>query len=377
MRYFIREKPIPGCIILLLTILWGFSVRGQPNPPAFINGDVQVISSHILEQDQTIYVYLPEGYAQSDQAYPVHYVTNAPHLSTLFSAILEHHAAGQAMPQSIIVGLSGKQRESHLHVEQGASNYLKYVTDEVIPFIEQHYRTHPFRSIVGHSLGGGFALYAFCSRPEMFNTCIAGSPYPIAAVSARLPGKDHFGKITQHRLLYASIGTIEEVSQPHFLDFKTQFLTAVPPNFAPHFRVNIGEDHLSNTAVNFQDGLEALYADWQFVLPDTLETSADQLLMTHYRHLSQQMGYPVEVSEGGVIFPVMDQLAQRGDFTNAIRVLKYDLTVHPQSDQAYAFLARAYMSVGKPDSARIHVQKALEINPQNPHARQLQTMLND
>ena len=67
----------------------------------------------------------------------------------------------------------------------------------------------------------------------------------------------------------------------------------------------------------------------------------------------------------------MDKLAKRGDFKNAIKLLQYCIELYPQSDQAYAFLARAYINISDKESAKKYLEKALKINPNNKYASQI------
>jgi tetratricopeptide (TPR) repeat protein len=311
-------------------------------------------------------------------SHPVHYVTDAAGPSNVFYSLLRLHARyDNSMPQGIVVGLSSDDQEHNLHVEKGAKAYLDFLEMEVIPFIEGHYRTASFRSIAGHSLGGGFAIYAFLNRNDLFNACIAGSPYPLAYLSNEIDSGAAFINTEAYRFLYASIGTVNDISMPEFDRFIETISEVAPDNLKLHFQIHDGENHASNVAVNFQDGLEALYADWKFVLPDTPGETVDALLARHYDRLSKKIGYLVKPDEWEVIFPVMDALAKRGDFDNAIRVIKYGLELYPRSDQAYAFLAQAYVSIGDKESASVNVEKALSINPQNKFALHVKRLLDN
>jgi predicted alpha/beta superfamily hydrolase len=42
--------------------------------------------------------------------------------------------------------------------------------------IDRTYRSRPYRVLVGHSLGGLFAVYALMTRPDVFQGYIAISP---------------------------------------------------------------------------------------------------------------------------------------------------------------------------------------------------------
>lgn len=361
------------CSMILFTISFTY---GQDYPDEFLNGEIHKIQSQILEQERIILVYLPTNYAESNISYPVHYITDAPATANLFFDLMRLHAFTDEMPQSIVIGLQSNDREFNLHPEKGAKKYLDFIENEVIPFVEKNYRTKPFRSIAGHSLGGGFAIYAFLSRTNLFNLCIAGSPYPLEYLTNMLVNKEFLNKATEHRFLYCSIGTENDIPELHFQSFKKAVLEIAPQNLHYSFLINQGESHISNIAVNFQNGLEDFYQDWQFVLPDTLSAPINEILANHYKNLSQRVGYSVRPSEWEVIFPAMDKLAKRGDFKNAIQALEYCIELYPQSDQAYAFLARAYVSTGDTESAQAYLEKALSINPNNQFALEIKNMLN-
>lgn len=59
----------------------------------------------------------------------------------------------------------------------GAEDFLNFISEQLKPEIEQMYSIHPKRqSLLGHSLGGFFALYAMMTRTELFQQYIAASP---------------------------------------------------------------------------------------------------------------------------------------------------------------------------------------------------------
>ena len=54
----------------------------------------------------------------------------------------------------------------------GIAHFIQFMKNELIPYIETHYRTDPYRIFSGHSLGGLCVLYAFIHEPELFNAYI-------------------------------------------------------------------------------------------------------------------------------------------------------------------------------------------------------------
>ena len=59
----------------------------------------------------------------------------------------------------------------------GGLDFLRFISDELVPFIDGQYRTVATdRGLDGFSLGGLFVLNAMLDRPNLFQRYIAGSP---------------------------------------------------------------------------------------------------------------------------------------------------------------------------------------------------------
>ena len=59
----------------------------------------------------------------------------------------------------------------------GADAFLNFITDTLIPHIEQHYDvTSHQRYFFGHSFGGLFGLYILFNRPKLFQHYVIASP---------------------------------------------------------------------------------------------------------------------------------------------------------------------------------------------------------
>jgi pimeloyl-ACP methyl ester carboxylesterase len=59
----------------------------------------------------------------------------------------------------------------------GAAAFLTCLEQEIIPLVDRTYRTDPAdRGLLGHSLGGLFALYTLIERPGLFQRIVSASP---------------------------------------------------------------------------------------------------------------------------------------------------------------------------------------------------------
>lgn len=135
------------------------------------------INSKVLGEERVVHVNLPPNYALAKQRYQVTYLLDG-HVRELFDltvAASEYDLIGDthdyATPPQIVVGIDQRDRGTDLGSNQEA--FTKFLATELVPFIDREYRTSGFRTLIGHSLGGRFALMTFCRAPGVFPAVIA------------------------------------------------------------------------------------------------------------------------------------------------------------------------------------------------------------
>ncbi|KZN45832.1 alpha/beta hydrolase [Pseudoalteromonas luteoviolacea] len=137
------------------------------------------ISSSTLGEERTVWVILPEGYnapENSDKQYPVIYTTDGENLQYLTGHNMWFLQRSNMLPEAILVAINTRHhrvrdltptepKNSPIPVATGQSHQLKaFIKDEVIPFIDNTYRTGDFRVLSGHSLGGLFTITSLLSE---------------------------------------------------------------------------------------------------------------------------------------------------------------------------------------------------------------------
>ncbi len=365
-------------LIAILVLLTGLTTKlyCQDFPDDFYNSEKHVIKSEVLHSDRLLFIYLPDNYDKdTTKSYPVHYLTDAPISSNIYFDLLRLHGVMNYVPQCIVVGLSSNDRNYNLSPDQGAAKYLEFIKNEAIPYIEKNYRTKSFKVLSGHSLGGDFVIYTMLKNPSLFNAYIAGSPGPIEPIMKLLDKNELITSTLDYQFFYTSIGSLDNTDTTVFNKFKEKLKANITNPIDCNFDIHDGENHISNIVINFQTGINKLYKDWKFILPDRLDRPISEELEIHYDKLENKFSYRPEISEWDVIFPTMDILAEKGDFKNAIDILKYCVEIHPKSDQAYAFLAKVHFDTGQIESGIKYLNKSLELNPNNPFALRIKMLI--
>jgi predicted alpha/beta superfamily hydrolase len=149
----------------------------QADNTPIICGNYRKIHSKVLGEDRALLVRLPDDYAKSDKKYPVLYKLDGEKGSFLqaFSAAYYLFDMTGKAPDSIIIGIENTDRNRDMGPEQGADNFIQFISAELIPFIEKNYRTNGFRILCGQSYSSLFALYSFLKNPALFDAYILSS----------------------------------------------------------------------------------------------------------------------------------------------------------------------------------------------------------
>ncbi len=171
-------------ILLIFTILTTFTFFGQQINSTAIR---EIIQSNILEDGREISIYLPPSYYSSKQTYPVLYILDGDYNFFYVSGLLELQSAiSENIPEMILIGISGKGSETYkknckpnlenIDDEGNADQYANFIEKELIPFVNEKYRTSDYKLLAGHSVGGLFIINTVLKKPNLFNHYIAISP---------------------------------------------------------------------------------------------------------------------------------------------------------------------------------------------------------
>ena len=144
--------------------------------------------SHFLRYDRRIVVWLPPSYETSEKKYPVLYLLDG---QNAFKTRLRDTQPGWQIDQScttliekgllqeiIIVAVSSSEdRLIEYNPSLAGPEHARFMTEELIPYINKEYRTTPPQTaIAGSSLGGSMAFFTAWTHPQAFFGAICLSP---------------------------------------------------------------------------------------------------------------------------------------------------------------------------------------------------------
>jgi len=190
----------------------------MPLPPVSIpNSEVRTLYSKSVGQEYRILIALPMNYAENNDNYPVIYVLDADMAFAWVTDLVRGAASLRAVeplssyplaryvPDLVVVGIGypatwydqpkvwWSLRTRDLTPTPNADNaralgmegtsggnapkFLRFMRNELMPYVNSNYRTNSKDStIVGHSGGGLFALYVLFHQPKTFRRYVVSSP---------------------------------------------------------------------------------------------------------------------------------------------------------------------------------------------------------
>ena len=160
--------------------------------------------------DRPLYVYVPPGYDDGDRRYPSIYVIqgytgaapmwwNTTAYRKQFPVTADEVFATGTAPPAIVVYVDAwtAYGGSQFVDSPGTGRYHTYLCDEIVPWVDAHYRTlasSAHRGIMGKSSGGFGAMITPMLRPDLFGglaTHAGDGLYELCYIP-------EFGKVVRH-----------------------------------------------------------------------------------------------------------------------------------------------------------------------------------
>jgi enterochelin esterase-like enzyme len=225
----------------LFLALSAASIPPSQTPQCTSTGDLEIIpfASKVFPASRNLRILLPAGYhlpANREQHYPVLYMNDGQNLFDVCTSIYDREewrvdetineltASGKLDPL-IVVGIDNggrrlRPKEYLPYVDETLSPpephpegkfYPRFLLEEVVPFVETHYRVLPgprYRVLGGSSYGAGIALFTVMNHPGSFGGLLLESPSIYADNDHLL--RDAAAVRDWPRRVYIGTGTVQE-----------------------------------------------------------------------------------------------------------------------------------------------------------------------
>jgi len=393
-------------VTILICCLAACSHKDNNNHDITI-GKVISVDSKILGEERKIMVFVPHddyGPGASGQHYPVVYLLDGEgHFSSVMGMMqqLSDVNGNTVLPGMILVGIINTDRLRDLTPTHAATGYngdsasvknsgggeafMSFIGKELIPYIDSAYPTAPYRTLIGHSLGGLTVINTLIHHPQLFNAYLAIDPSMwwdqqklLKQADTALAGRSFAGKT-----LYLGIAN----TMPQGMDTarvrtdttKTtihirsilQLADALKRNPQNGLRWNYkyydSDSHGSVPLITEYDGSRFIFSYFNSPqlgrILDTSTTAAWAIatLRDHYKTISGQMGYTVlppldYVNEMGYNF-LQNKMPEK-----AHAFFQLNIDNYPTNGNAYDSMGDYYAGMGDKQKAIDFYTKAYAIS---------------
>lgn len=333
--------------------------------PAVTLGEISSLQSKVLNKTIPLSIHLPENYDSDKKSYPVLYMLGSDYRArfAMLASTLDYMGEGQ-IPEMILIGIDLPEGNSILLPKRDnqdttiPDNYIDFIEKELIPQVDNTYRTAPFRTLYGASNSGFFCVYTLLSKPHLFNAYFASSP-SLRHIPTVLQQKVESGPLQtmgENRSLHI-IYSDEEGELPNFV---SEFSRVVENNKPESFNYKV--DELVNQghvpAIDFTMFFLALYPDFN---PLEELDSLDEVI-AYFEMLSKRYGYEIKPPISVLMDLGFDNIISK-DLDVAEEIYEYSLQVYPKGKILYVGMGVVRRNQGQLEQAKAMFEKALAIDP--------------
>jgi predicted alpha/beta superfamily hydrolase len=357
----------------LAATLFPASLSSQADGDAVTLGTYRVVHSDIMNEDRVLQVHLPRGYQESELAYPVVYLFYSDLVELYYADAVTalQHLGMNFMPQVILVGVANNvDRYRDLlpwPTRDGyggqADRFLRFVREELLPFVDAEYRTKDYRIMVGPQAAGVFGAYALVKDPGLFQAFVLNDPCVIDSDERSL-----CAEVVDFAASHDAEGTFFAVSHGGSRDSQaSRRLEQMRADLGSHavsgFRWSIevdGDWRFFVPPLHLEDHLLGLFPDFPFPADREVHSLSD--VLSHYEDLSRRFGFTVDPPDL-ILAQAADRLARTGHRDAALEVLKHQLALYPASLNPLWRLANLYREMGDTANAIRYYRQCLEREP--------------
>lgn len=362
---------------------------------AIVIGKRDGLHSKILNEQRDLLLYLPPGYeSDTTTGYPVVYLLDGDTHFHSVTGILDQLSGNEVCPKMIVVAIPNTQRSrdltptrslelpggsqpDHMKTTGGGGNFTAFIEKELFPYIENNYRTAPYRVLIGHSLGGLFVINMLLKHPQMFDSYLAIDPSmwwddhrlwlesDSIFANNNFAGKTLFVSVANtmppgmDTLLVGIDTTIGTSHIRPIIKFSKLAATASAANGLNFkWKYYNEDDHASVPLISEYDVLRFMFGFYRLPL-DAPYLTVDKVV-DHYKNVSKKLGYTLLPPEG-MVNEVGSYFMRDKNYDQAFGFFNLNIRNYPKSQNVYGSMGEYYAAVADKRNAIEFYKEALTL----------------
>lgn len=374
--------------ILLSFFIGIYSIESQTNEQIVI-GDKYSLQSEVLSEQREYWISLPESYndkLNSYKKYPLLIILDGHVHFKSVSGVVQFMSTGNTdkieIPEMIVVAIMNVDRRRDFTPDKvitkrkntsgGGDNFLHFLESELIPKLDKEYRTIPYRTLVGHSLGGLLATHAYMKENTVFNSFISIDPSFGTWDENTMDGKvQSIKEKTFERSIYMATANWGKRNLGN-RDRHIRFFEAINGKCKGKLNAKLeyfeNKNHSSVPLPAFYSGLSYIFRGYNY---SYREATTVANLVQHYKDISSDLAFDFLPSEELVNRVGYRFLRSRNDEDKqkALQFFLLNSVNYPESYNVFDSLGDAQLELGNEEEAIKSFMKSLKLNPENINAQ--------
>jgi len=348
-------------IIIFIFAIFSFlhSFGQLPSEPIII-GQKLFIKSEILNENREYWVYLPTDYDNSKYDYPVFYLLDGQEHFHQVTGLVNHMSKlVQRIPRMIVVGIVSNERDrvrdytpnkiEVLPNGGGADKFIQFLQKELIPNLNNQFRTNNYKLLFGHSLAGVCVNHIFTTRNNLFNAYFATDPANF--VDSTISQNFKYFITAQDTIQFGYFLSVSGDVDSSTIIPNFKLYDFIKSNYSDKlywdFKFYPNEDHISMTLKAIYDGLESLFPDYK--IPTIyLQTFDKEKIIDHIEQIKNRYKMYIALPEQ-LINEYSMFFCSKQKYDDALELLKLNLDNYKNPFETHYFIGDVYLMKGKND----------------------------
>lgn len=327
-----------------------------------------------LDETRRIKIQLPRNYEENtDKVYPIVLVLDGDYLFEPVAGNVDYFGYWEDMPESIVVGImQGEGRyddcaydDTNFLPEDKGADFFEFIGLELIPYIDNKYRTAKFIIAVGHDFTANFINYYLFKDPPLFNGYINLSPDFAPIMESRIP--ERIPQIQSQLFYYLATGTDDIKGIKESVEALNTALTPLKSKKFNYYYDNFdGATHYSLVARGIPTALEKIFAVYRPISKKEfkdvimkLDSPVHIYLQEKYQTIKDLFGLTNSIRVNDFI-AICTAAEKKKQWESLEIVAKLAKAQYPDTVLGDYYLARFYEETGQPKKAMRTYQAAYD-----------------